>query len=241
MNPEVELDNDDAMIGTLLSRRAALRLLAASTASGLAFTHSSQAQTTLPSCIVRPAMTEGPFFVDEKLNRSDVRNDPSSKINSAGAALRLNFLVSSVNNKGCTPLKGAIVDIWQCDAEGIYSDVQNAVGKKFLRGYQITDATGKAAFLTIYPGWYPGRTVHIHFKIRHTHNNKPREFTSQLFFDDTFTDQVFKATPYNTRGNRNTRNTTDGIYRNGGNQLLLATKADGAGYVATFDIGLNLE
>ena len=240
-NLGLEEDNDDEMVGKLISRRAALRLFGAA-ASGTAIVgatqlSSSQAQsTTLPSCIVRPAMTEGPFFVDEKLNRSDIRSDPSSKKVSAGAALRLTFLVSSVSAKGCSPLKGAMVDIWQCDAGGVYSDVQNAVGQKFLRGHQITDVKGQAQFLTIYPGWYQGRTVHIHFKVRY--NNS--DFTSQLFFDDTLTDKVYKTAPYSTRGTRTTRNSNDGIYRNGGTQLLLATKADGTGYAATFDLGLNL-
>jgi protocatechuate 3,4-dioxygenase beta subunit len=229
-------DNDDEMIGRLISRRAALRLFgvaASGTALASQFSSANAQSTALPSCIVRPATTEGPFFVDEKLNRSDIRSDPSSKKISVGTALRLTFLVSSVGTKGCTPLKGAMVDIWQCDANGVYSDVQSAVGQKFLRGHQITDAKGQAQFLTIYPGWYPGRTVHIHFKVRY--NNA--DFTSQLFFDDTLTDQVYKAAPYSTRGNRSTRNTNDGIYRN---QLLLSTKADGTGYAATFEIGLNL-
>jgi protocatechuate 3,4-dioxygenase beta subunit len=240
MNPHPihpEEDNDDEMVGRLISRRAALRLFGAA-ASGAALVGSvpASAQSGLPSCIVRPAMTEGPYFVDEKLNRSDVRSDPTTKKVSAGAALRLAFLVSSVAAKGCTPLKGAMVDIWQCDALGVYSDVQGAVGQKFLRGYQMTDSAGKAQFLTVYPGWYPGRTVHIHFKIRYGRE----EFTSQLFFDDAFTDAVYKAAPYSSRGARNTRNSSDGIYRNSGSQLLLAVKRDGAGYAATFDIGLNL-
>jgi protocatechuate 3,4-dioxygenase beta subunit len=235
-HPE-EADNDDEMVGRLISRRAALRLFgAAATGTALLGNSPASAQSSLPSCIVRPAMTEGPYFVDEKLNRSDVRSDPATKKVSAGAALRLAFLVSSVSAKGCTPLKGATVDIWQCDALGVYSDVQGAVGQKFLRGYQITDSSGKVQFLTVYPGWYPGRTVHIHFKIRYGRE----EFTSQLFFDDAFTDEVFKAVPYSTRGARNSRNSSDGIYRNGGSQLLLVVKRDGAGYSATFEIGLNL-
>ncbi len=238
-----DLDNDDEMVGSIISRRAALRLFGAA-ASGSALLSAklltANAQTIssssgLPSCIVRPAMTEGPYFVDEKLNRSDIRSDPATKAVQPGAPLRLTFLVSNVSSKGCTPLEGAIIDIWQCDASGVYSDVQGD-SHKFLRGNQKSDAKGTAQFLTIYPGWYPGRTVHIHFKIRHG----TKEFTSQLFFDDAFTDKVYKAAPYNARGSRNTRNNSDGIYRNGGSQLLLNTKADGAGYAATFDIGVNL-
>jgi protocatechuate 3,4-dioxygenase beta subunit len=239
-----EEDNDDEMVGSLISRRTALRLFGAASAGSLLLAgtkaQTSNPSSALPSCIVRPAMTEGPYFVDEKLNRSDVRSDPASKTIRPGAPLRLTFLVSSVSSKGCQPLPGAMVDIWQCDASGTYSDVQGAVGQKFLRGYQISDAKGVASFLTIYPGWYPGRTVHIHFKIRHGTGNTQQEFTSQLFFDDKFTDTVYKAAPYSARGSRNTHNAADGIYRNGGSQLLLDTKADGKGYAATFDIGLNL-
>ncbi len=249
---DIDLDNDDEMVGTLISRRAALRLFGGALGGGAALFGASkltnaEAQTSsiatssqLPSCIVRPAMTEGPYFVDEKLKRSDVRSDPATKTVRPGAALRLTFLVSSIGAGGCKALEGALVDIWQCDASGVYSDVQSAVGQKFLRGYQITDAKGIAQFLTIYPGWYPGRTVHIHFKVRYGAGNAQKEFTSQLFFDDALTDKVYQSAPYNTRSVRNTRNARDGIYQNGGSQLLLNVKPDGAGYAAIFDIGLNL-
>jgi protocatechuate 3,4-dioxygenase beta subunit len=132
-----------------------------------------------------------------------------------------------------------MVDIWQCDAQGIYSGVQDRFadtrGQKWLRGYQVTNAQGVAEFTTIYPGWYPGRTVHIHFKIRY----RNRDFTSQLFFDDALSDRILANPPYAKAGIR-TRNANDGIYRNGGSQLLLNLTPSGAGYAATFGIGLNL-
>jgi protocatechuate 3,4-dioxygenase beta subunit len=194
----------------------------------------------MPSCVVRPEMTEGPYFVDEDLNRSDVRTDPAIGAMVAGAPLVLTFRVSQVGAGGCTPLAGAKVDIWHCDAAGVYSDVadprNNTVGQKFLRGYQVTDANGQAAFTTIYPGWYPGRTVHIHFKVRHDTSPRSLEFTSQLFFDDLLSDQVFTQPPYAARGPRNTRNNADGIYND---VLLLAVTPAGQGYSATFDIGLQ--
>jgi protocatechuate 3,4-dioxygenase beta subunit len=198
---------------------------------------------TLPSCIVRPAMTEGPYFVDEKLNRSDVRSDPSDGSVKDGAPLELTFLVSQINGN-CTPLAGALVDIWHCDALGVYSDVSdpgfNTQGKKFLRGYQTTDANGMAKFITIYPGWYPGRAVHIHFKIR-TSTGQAHEFTSQLFFDDAFSDQVYAAHPaYASKGPHTLLNAQDNIYRNGGSQLLLNVTPTTNGYASTFDIGLNI-
>ena len=197
---------------------------------------------SLPGCVARPAQTEGPYFVDEKLNRSDIRSDPASKSVSGGVPLRLRFLVSTVG-KTCLPLTGAVVDIWHCDAAGRYSDEQanNTVGQKFLRGFQVTDAKGVAEFLTIYPGWYQPRTVHIHFKIRLVSGEKvTHEFTSQVFFNDALTDRVFKNAAYAGRGTRNQRNANDGIYQNGGNQLMLEVKPDGAGYAATFEIGMNM-
>jgi protocatechuate 3,4-dioxygenase beta subunit len=137
------------------------------------------------------------------------------------------------------------VDIWHCDAQGIYSDVQdpgfNTIGQKFLRGYQITDARGEARFVTVYPGWYPGRTVHIHVKIRTAPvTQRSFEFTSQLYFDDVLTDRVHAAPPYAANGPRTARNQHDWIFRRGGDQLLLAPKITTDGYAATFAIGLQL-
>src|SRR5206468_9991999 len=115
------------------------------------------------------------------------------------------------------PLVAAQVDIWHCDALGIYSDVKdpifNTVGQKFLRGYQITDAHGEAKFLTIYPGWYRGRTVHIHVKVRTTPQaNRSFEFTSQMYSDDTLSDRDYINVPYATKGKRTARNQDDHIF-----------------------------
>jgi protocatechuate 3,4-dioxygenase beta subunit len=258
VNPEP--DNDDEPVGHVLSRREIIKLLSVAggwaggslAASGLAGLQIANAQPggggapsspiSLPGCVARPAQTEGPYFVDEKLNRSDIRSDPSTKVISSGVPLRLKFVVSTVG-KTCAPLSKAVVDIWHCDASGRYSDesANNTVGQKFLRGSQVTDAKGIAQFLTVYPGWYQGRTVHIHFKIRLiSGGNVTHEFTSQLFFDDTLTDKVFKQAPYSSRGARSQRNSNDGIFGNGGNQLMLEVKQDGAGYAGTFDIGMNI-
>ena len=101
------------------------------------------------------------------------------------------------------------MDIWHCDAHGLYSDVSDprfdTQGKKFLRGYQTTDSNGVAKFITIYPGWYQGRAVHIHFKIR-SGSGPVYEFVSQLFFDDALSDQVYNQAPYDGRGARTPRN-----------------------------------
>ena len=253
--------DDDLPIGRLLNRREALLALAgAGAAVALAAcapgssTATTQATATtgastatsgnMPACVARPSLTEGPYFVDEKLNRSDIRSDPSDGSVRQGALLALTFRVSQLTS-ACAPLGGASVDVWHCDAAGVYSDVNDpgfsTVGKKFLRGYQVTDSSGVAKFTTIYPGWYQGRAVHIHFKIRsHTGSGAAYEFTSQLFFDDTITDQVHAQAPYSAKGRRTLRNSGDGIYNQGGSQLLLAPAKTAEDYSATFDIGLQM-
>lgn len=209
-------------------------------------------QTATPACVVKPQQTEGPYFVDEKLNRSDIRSDPTDGSIKQGVPLRLVFQVSQVEGSragnvpsdSCTPLAGAIVDIWHCDAEGVYSDVadrnSSTVGKKFLRGYQVTDVNGTAEFVTIYPGWYPGRTVHIHFKIRtNSAAQNSNEFTSQLYFDDALTDRIYAQTPYAAKGQRTSTNDRDGIFQEGGEELMLQLTPEANGYVGTFNIGLQ--
>jgi hypothetical protein len=104
----------------------------------------------------------------------------------------------------------------------------------------VTDSDGKVEFLTIYPGWYPGRTVHIHFKIRtDSESRRGYEFTSQLYFDDAITDQVHSQPPYSEKGKRTRRNAGDGLFRRGGDQLMLQLVRNGSGWLGTFDIGLD--
>ena len=276
---EGESDNDDAMVGRLLSRREMLALLGAMSAAGAALaagcssgdsktaatatrgaaaptsgagltavatqaaTQAAGSSAAVPSCVVKPAMTEGPYFVDEKLNRTDIRSDPSDRSVKDGTALTLTFNVYTVSG-GCVPLAGATVDIWHCDALGVYSDATdasfNTKGKKFLRGYQTTDAKGQATFTTIYPGWYQGRAVHIHFKIRNAEaNGQTSDFTSQLFFEDALSRTVYEQAPYATKGQPTMVNADDGIFRQGGDQLVLQVTKTAVGYGATFDIGLS--
>lgn len=281
------MENDDEMIGRVLSRREAIKLLGAAGLAALVgcgteevaqdvatsvsqttnttvpptatifptttipnptatLAEAAAASTTVPapSCVVRPALMEGPYFVDELLNRSDIRSDPSDGSVREGAPLYLTFNVSQITADGCVALPGAFVDIWHCDADGVYSDVVdrsfNTVGQKFLRGYQETDANGQAQFLTIYPGWYNGRAVHIHFKIRTFLNNGGAEFTSQLFFDEEFTDLVYQQEPYASTGQRTVLNEQEGIFQQSGGQLTLTVSETSDGYAANFDIGLDM-
>jgi protocatechuate 3,4-dioxygenase beta subunit len=272
------MDNDDQLLGQVLSRREALRLFGTLGVAGAALlvgcdvgsppvqeaaSPTSAPVTTLPpateaalppaptveavaslNCVVRPELTEGPYFVDERLNRSDIRSDPANGVLREGTPLKIIVRVSQIDPTACTPLAGVTVDVWHCDGEGQYSDVQDrgfsTVGQKWLRGYQVTDANGTAEFTTIYPGWYPGRAVHIHFKLRtDPDSNAGQEFTSQWFFDESLTDVVHTAQPYASRGYRTLKNEGDNIYRGAGDQMILQASPEGDGYLAVFDIGMQ--
>jgi protocatechuate 3,4-dioxygenase beta subunit len=226
-----------------LTRRGSLvRLagLAAAAAGGTAAWKAADADATGPqavasglvTCVLSPEMTEGPYYVaaDAKI-RKDIR------AGQPGTPLALKLGVANVAS--CKPVKGAAVDIWHASAGGVYSDEQqnNTVGQTFLRGVQKTNANGIATFTTIYPGWYPGRTVHIHVKV-HISGNVVH--TGQLFFNDKLTDAVFLKSPYASRGSRDTRNSNDSIYVNGGSRSLLTVKKQGAGYVATIWMGVHV-
>ncbi|HKY53601.1 MAG TPA: intradiol ring-cleavage dioxygenase, partial [Anaerolineales bacterium] len=185
-------------------------------------------------------------FVDEQLNRSDIRAEPSDNSVKEGIPLTFVIGVFDVANNACTPITNAQVDVWHCDAQGVYSGVSDqsfdTTGQKFLRGYQLTDGAGKVQFLTIYPGWYSGRAVHIHFTIRTTGSDGgDYQFTSQFFFDDSLTDQVHAQEPYASKGQRDTRNSNDNIFQGGGDQLLLNSQGDNTnGYTTAINIGLDL-
>jgi protocatechuate 3,4-dioxygenase beta subunit len=203
------------------------------------------------SCVLTAALTEGPYFVDEKLERSDIRSDPVTGALSDGVPLGLAFNVTRVESGACTPLTGAYLDVWHCDASGTYSDVSGngngsgGPGRKFLRGYQITDASGAARFTTIYPGWYRGRAVHVHFKLRlFAGSTKTYEFTSQFFFDDALTDAVHALSPYGAHGTRDMRNAADGIYASLSaaerSALTLQASRSGGGYAGVIDLGVRV-
>jgi protocatechuate 3,4-dioxygenase beta subunit len=244
MNPfdPDEIDPTRRDVVRLLGSFAAAGMLGCAGAGARAASESPASPASpVGSCVVRPQQTEGPFFVDEKLNRSDIRGDLATGLARPGLPLSLSFRVSRTSAGMCGPLAGALVDVWQCDASGVYSDVGGSSGSKFLRGYQVTDDAGTVHFSTIYPGWYSGRTVHLHFKIRSAPGSVTRlEFTSQLYFDDSVTDAVFAQAPYNSRGRRDTTNQGDGIFANGGTQLLLPVVRDASGYAGTFDIALQV-
>ena len=246
------MDLDDLPIGRVLTRREALTLLG-STGTLLLLGCSASSASSSPvgqpryPCVVRPASTQGPYYVDEKLERSDIRSDPTDGSIKEGALLAVTINVSTISKGSCSPLDGAIVDLWQCDAEGVYSDAKDpryfdTTGKKFLRGHQITDANGVVRFTTIYPGWYPQRTPHIHYKIRSPASARsPYEFVGQMYFTEMTSDRVYANPPYTARGKRSVSNITDRIYnQDGGRQSMLVVSPVKDAYSGTFDVALDL-
>ncbi len=181
----------------------------------------------LVGCVLAPEQTEGPYYVEDAAVRRNVTDGKP------GVALTLRLAV--VNVASCRPIKGAAVEIWHCDASGVYSGVQGDTGM-FLRGVQRTDAKGLALFRTIYPGWYQGRTVHIHTKV-HLGGNVVH--TGQLYFSDPVTDVVYRRSPYNQRPNRNPRNAGDSIYSNGGKRSTLKLARNGSAYVGSITMGVQ--
>jgi len=189
------------------------------------------------TCSLTPEQTEGPYYFDVDSIRSDIREDRT------GTPLRL--AVRVMDSDGCTPVSNAVVDIWHCDATGLYSGFESASSggagngrtdqKTYLRGAQVTNADGIVEFRTVYPGWYRGRTVHIHTKV---HLTASSAMTTQLYFDDSITDQVYAAAPYNTRPGRETRNPDDGIFRGGGGATTLSLSREGSGYLGLITLGV---
>jgi protocatechuate 3,4-dioxygenase beta subunit len=180
-------------------------------------------------CVLTPEQTEGPFYIENEKVRRNITDGRR------GTPLTLRATV--VDASTCRPIKGAAVDIWHCDAGGVYSGFgQGASSRTFLRGMQRTNASGLALLKTIYPGWYQGRTVHIHVKV-HVGGNVVH--TGQLYFPDSLTDKVFRKAPYKSRPGRTTRNSNDFVFANGGKNSMVNVRADGAGgYVASITMGV---
>ena len=181
------------------------------------------------SCVLTPEQTEGPYYIPrEKVRRNITEGKP-------GTPLTLRTRV--VDASTCKPIAGAAVDVWHYDAGGAYSGFgAGASSRTFLRGIQRTDAKGLAVFKTIYPGWYPGRTVHIHVKV---HLGGRVVHTGQLYFPDALTDAVYRRRPYSSRPNRDTRNASDSVFRNGGKRSMLALRKLRNRYSASIAMGVS--
>src|SRR5206468_11107437 len=179
-------------------------------------------------CVLAPEQTEGPYYIPSEKVRRNITEGRR------GVPLALHATV--VDASTCKPIRNAAVDVWHCDAGGVYSGFgAGAANRTFLRGMQRTNASGLAVLKTIYPGWYQGRTVHIHVKV-HIGGNVVH--TGQLYFSDALTDRLYRRAPYSARPGRTTRNPQDAIYRNGGRRSTLAVRRSGSGYVGAIAMGV---
>ena len=188
------------------------------------------------NCTLTPETTEGPYWVDNRLRRTDITEDQ------AGVPLKLVLSVYEAA-EACNPYSGGVVDIWQANALGLYSDEPeqpraDTGGQTFLRGCQISGDDGRVEFQTIYPGWYEGRTLHIHVRVRtFAEDETTFIFTTQIFFDEKINAAVLATSPYNQRPERDTTNATDSIFL-----PELIAKTDGKpeqGLSSAFDMGLR--
>ena len=226
-----ELDDDDMPVGRILNRREFLVMLGGTLTAAACMSGSEPAATVpaptesaastiaapLPTCVAQPEMTEGPYFVDEQLNRFDIRRTNENTLK-AGLPMLLTFNISDVTGGNCTALADATVDLWQCDALGIYSDVEdpsfNTIGQNWLRGSRSTNEDGIVQFLTIVPGWYTIRAVHQHIKIRTLETDgNTYEFTTQLFFKLDQLEPIYSTEHYVGNGMPNVLNENDMFYQ----------------------------
>ena len=183
-----------------------------------------QGARTTPDCVLAPTQEEGPFYIDLAQVRQDIVEDRP------GVPLAL--AVTVVDSGTCEPIRDAAVDIWHCDALGVYSGEpsEGSEGEAYLRGIQLTDGDGLAEFATIYPGQYPGRTTHIHVKVHvggrqseGAYSGGHVSHTGQLFTSDRRDAEVFVLAPYNRNTAEITSRNADAIFRyQGGSSSVLA-------------------
>jgi protocatechuate 3,4-dioxygenase beta subunit len=200
---------------------------------------------TTATCVLSPEVTEGPYWIDQNLTRRDIREGKPG--------LPLLLQVTVLSAKTCKPISAADVEIWHCDATGHYSGFDSGSGgggpgggggpatsTRYLRGHQRSNPAGVATFLTIFPGWYPGRTPHIHLKA-HVGNDRVVH-TGQLFFDEAITAAVYRHQPYSSHGPYDTSHARDGIYAQAGGSravVRLSRRPRGRrGYVGRIVVGV---
>jgi protocatechuate 3,4-dioxygenase beta subunit len=233
------------------SSTAAAPLTPSATAAADVLTLLDQANT----CTMAKEETQGPYWFDVDQVRSDLREDrPGTEL---VLAVRAHDLSACSTGAAPTPIANSVVEIWHCDAGGEYSGFESGSPGRgsgqtsdgsyssgdteatttddgtYLRGAQVADKNGVVQFTTIYPGWYRGRTVHIHLKL---HVNRKTVVTTQLYFDEAVNDAVFATSPYDERGGRDTRNSDDSIYDESG---LVTIRRTGTGYLAAINLGVN--
>ncbi|TGD99340.1 intradiol ring-cleavage dioxygenase [Methylobacterium nonmethylotrophicum] len=182
------------------------------------------------TCLLTPQAVEGPFYLDPRLLRSDIREDR------AGTPLTVSLDVATL--RGCTALPEARVDLWHADAQGRYSGYPDqgdrggsTVGQTFLRGTQFADRAGRVSFRTIFPGWYPGRTPHLHVKVILAGRTA---LTGQIYFPDAVSEAVYQGPDYAGRPKR-------GRIGNARDALLRQDDPEGRGIAAVHQAGAGYE
>jgi protocatechuate 3,4-dioxygenase beta subunit len=222
-----------------------------SSSSGSGSSSSSSSGGSTASCTLTPEGEVGPYFTDDSAsgyNRSDIRSNLDGSSTQAGIPLTLHLYVYDFDNS-CAAMSGVQVDIWHCNASGVYSNesVESTLGQSWLRGYQLTDSSGVVTFKTIVPGWYQGRTTHIHLRLRSGYNSSASltdgSNTTQLFFPQSLIDSIdTTVSPYNSEGKNNTTNVGDHVYTGETHaKMEMVLSGDSTnGYVASFVIGLPI-
>lgn len=180
-------------------------------------------------CWLTPQTTEGPYYINANLIRNDITEGRP------GMPFNLTF---NIINAVCQPIPNVLVDIWCCDIQGDYSAFNNFVGQTFMRGIQVTDQNGMANFYSVYPGWYPGRATHIHFKVR---LNSQTYVTSQFCFPENINSEIYATPLYSGRGPNPTTNAADNIFHNAAPQYLIMSVQQNinGGYDGNYTIGIN--
>ena len=228
---------------TVLNRRTLLA--GAAVAPAVGFAAPAVAETARPlatrplnACILTPQAVEGPYYFDPKLQREDIAEGKP------GVPLNLRFLVIEASD--WRPIANARVDVWHAGADGLYSGYKgqgaehatDTTGKTFLRGTQFANGEGEVRFRTVYPGWYEGRTTHIHFKVFLDEKNV---LTGQMYFPDALSQYIYaNVAAYGRDRPRDTYNSTDGIARmdkdRGG---FCDIREEANNYLATLILGVN--
>lgn len=221
-----------------LAGLAACQSPIASTVGATGATGTSGTSGASPDCLLVPEETQGPYYIQASKVRQDITDGKT------GVPLELSLIV--VNASTCQPIANAMVDLWHADAEGVYSAYPgqgdsrsvDTTGQTFLRGVQVTGSDGKVTFKTIYPGWYRGRTTHVHFKV---HFNDNTLVTSQLYFPEEINSAIYgSAAAYKARGQKDTPNASDMVYQpvNLGQRTVMKLSKQGEGYVANLTVGV---
>lgn len=220
---------------TAVSRRRLLAGFAAAAATTPVF-----AANRPGACRLTPQAVEGPFYFDPALVRADITE--------GRPGVRLRLALQMLDANGCRPVEGARVDVWHADALGWYSGYDgqgdgrdsSTRGQTFLRGTQVTGGGGGATFATLYPGWYAGRTPHVHFKVI---LDRSSVLTGQIYFPDALSEFIYReVAPYRGRGRaRDTSNRTDGVLAGsgGGFDSFCSIREDEQGYLASLVIGID--